>query len=125
MCRKECCREVIDPHSIRGTDVAVVKNIRFWKWPLVEAEQTCNYLGIRSSYAKARRRENRRPTVVIRVFAFVSHQDAAHSAISFHVAIKRLKIEHLLKRKLPRAVLVGFEHRYGNLEPVRKIRCKG
>ena len=87
---------------------------------LVEVEQTCTYLDMRSSYAKARRRENCRPTVVIRFFAFVSHKDAAHSAISLHVAIKRLKFEHLLKRNLLRAILVGFEHRYGNLEPFRK-----
>ena len=37
------------------------------------------YLGMRSSYAKARRRKNCRPNVIIRVFALVPHQDASHS----------------------------------------------
>ena len=74
---------------------------------------------MRSSYAKARRRENRRPNVIVLVFAFVPHQDAAHSAASTHVTFERLKIEHLLKGKLLRAFLVGVDHRHRNLEPVR------
>lgn len=91
------------------------------EYPVLQMAQVSKlpYLGMRSSYAKARRRENCRANVVIWVFALVSHQDASHSAASPQVTFERLKIEHLLKGKLLRAVLVGFEHRHGNLEPVR------
>ena len=61
-----------------------------------------------SSDAKASRRENCRPNVVVRVFALVPHQDASHSTASTHVVFERLKIEHLLKEKLLRAFLVGL-----------------
>jgi len=81
---------------------------------------------MRSSYAKAKRRKNCRPTVVIRVFALAPHQDAPRSAITLHVAFKRVEIKHLLEGKLLRAFLVCFGQRHGKLEPVRKdsfVRC--